>query len=259
MDSKGLKELLKGVKSGQVEINDALDILARLPYEAIDDILFDHHRMVRKGLPEIVYGPGKSVSQLVSLSRRLVSRQSPFLITRLDSDVAEALCKEVPELNYDPVSRCCWLAGTLGEEEGKKRPDSLSKGTLIITAGAADLPVAMEARLCLQLMGIYNEILSDVGVAGIHRLFDNLSKILEPRVIIVMAGMEGALPSVVAGIAKAPVIAVPTSTGYGSNFNGVVPLLAMLNSCAPGIGVVNIDNGIGAALFAASIIQSCNT
>jgi len=155
----------------------------------------------------------------------------------------------VPELEYDEVSRCLFYCPER-LEEGK-----IEQGVLILTAGTSDLPVAKEAALCLKVMKVYHELVVDIGVAGIHRLFDCLDTIFDAGVIIVVAGMEGALPSVVAGIATAPVIAVPTSTGYGSNLDGLVPLFAMLNSCAPGIGVVNIDNGVGAALLAVSILK----
>ncbi|NPA94357.1 MAG: nickel pincer cofactor biosynthesis protein LarB, partial [Thermodesulfobacteria bacterium] len=258
MDPKGLRALLSELQAGRLSVDQTMEALAGFPYEAIDDVLFDHHRLVRKGLPEIIYGPGKPLDKLISLARRLASRRMPFLITRLEPKSAKELCAKVEGLRYDEISHCCWFKqGGEETDTGATNGDALKDGALIVTAGTADLSVAREAAICLELMGIYKEILSDVGVAGIHRLFDQLDKIVEPRVIIAIAGMEGALPSVIAGISRAPVIAVPTSTGYGSNFKGVVPLLAMLNSCAPGIGVVNIDNGVGAALLAASIIRVC--
>ncbi len=250
MDQDALKRLLRRLQKGEIGIDDAMEALGRLPYEGIDNILFDHHREVRKGLPEIVYGPGKSSEQLLELAKRFTQKGVPFLITRLDADKAEFLINKFPSLRYDSISRC--LSYQPEESEGK----DLKHGVLIVTAGTADLPVAKEAKECLKISGISCQILSDVGVAGIHRMFDHLDMLRKARVIIVVAGMEGALPSVIAGIVRAPVIAVPTSTGYGANLGGIAPLLAMLNSCAPGIGVVNIDNGVGAALLAASIINS---
>ncbi len=250
MDQDALKRLLKRLQKGEIGIDDAMEALSRLPYEGIDNILFDHHREVRKGLPEIVYGPGKSSEQLLELAKRFTQKGVPFLITRLDADKAEFLINKFPSLSYDSISRC--LSYQPEESEGK----DLKHGVLIVTAGTADLPVAKEAKECLKISGISCQILSDVGVAGIHRMFDHLDMLRKARVIIAVAGMEGALPSVIAGIVRAPVIAVPTSTGYGANLGGIAPLLAMLNSCAPGIGVVNIDNGVGAALLAASIINS---
>ncbi len=250
MDEKTLALLLKKVKEGSVSITEALEAIKRLPFEEMDGILFDHHRLARKGLPEVVYGPGKSAEQLINMARKFVSRQRPLLATRVGEEKAANVLSKVNNLEYDRLSRCLSFCPV------PIRHKVLDHGVLIITAGTSDMPVALEAAQGLRVIGFYSEIIQDVGVAGIHRLLDHLDKLFDARVIIVVAGMEGALPSVIAGIAKAPVIAVPTSVGYGSNFNGLVPLLAMLNSCAPGIGVVNIDNGIGAAFLAASILNA---
>ncbi len=250
MDEKTLESLLRRVKEGSVSVSEALDAIRRLPFEDMDGILFDHHRLARKGLPEVVYGPGKDAEQLINMAKRFVSRQRPFLATRVSEEKAACVMRKVNDLEYDRLSRCLSFCPV------PIRRKALDQGVLIITAGTSDMPVALEAAQGLRVIGFYSEIVQDVGVAGIHRLLDHLYKLFDARVIIVVAGMEGALPSVIAGIAKAPVIGVPTSVGYGSNFNGLVPLLAMLNSCAPGIGVVNIDNGIGAAFLAASILNA---
>ena len=247
-----LQRILQDVKNGKVSVEDALNRLQFLPYEKMDDILFDHHRHLRKGFPEVIYGKGKGVVQLKAAVKRLIERRLPVLITRIGEEKALELIRELPALEHDPVARAVYHIPKKEKRGG--RPGS---GTvLVVTAGTSDLPVAREACLTLKLMHILHRELIDVGVAGIHRLFSHLKLLQKASVIICIAGMEGALPSIVAGIVRCPVIAVPTSTGYGSNMNGLVPLLAMLNSCAPGVGVVNIDNGFGAAALAASVIWS---
>ncbi len=252
MDEEKLKDLLKQVQAGEVSIDYALKLLRQLPYEQIGQVLFDHHRFLRKGVPEIIYGPGKTKEQLLHLAKKLVDKRAALLVTRLPREIGRFLEARLQGPKYDELSKC--LSYCPNEVDNKKR--DLKNGVLVVTAGTADLPVAHEACQCLRVIGIYYELIVDVGVAGVHRLLDCLDSIFKARVIIAVAGMEGALPSVIAGIAKAPVIAVPTSTGYGSNLGGLVPLFAMLNSCASGVGVVNIDNGVGAALLATSIIKS---
>ncbi len=251
MDEKALEQLLREVQGGGISIGDAVKALKRIPYEGIGRVLFDHHRLLRKGLPEVIYGPGKDSGQLLSLARKFAIDKTPFIITRIKKEHADFIRQHVPGLDYDGLSRCLWYLA------GRTEDKLMDRGVLIVTAGTSDLAVAMEASHVLMVTGVYSEILADVGVAGIHRLLDHLDALFNARVIIAVAGMEGALPSVIAGIAAAPVIAIPTSTGYGANLGGITPLLSMLNSCAPGVGVVNIDNGVGAALLAASIIKSC--
>ena len=254
MDEKYLESLLRQLQAGEVSVEHALKVLKQLPYEQIGQVLFDHHRILRKGLPEIIYGPGKTREQLLDLTKRLVAKGIALLVTRLPSEIGKFLEAEVHGTKYNELSRC--LSYCPNENSNEKK--GLNEGVLVVTAGTADLPVAYEAAECLKVIDVYCEFLVDVGVAGIHRLLDRLDTLFKAKVIIAVAGMEGALPSVMAGIVKAPVIAVPTSVGYGVNMGGLAALFAMLNSCAPGIGVVNIDNGVGAALLAASIINCSN-
>ncbi len=249
MNEEQLKGLLKAVKDDKLSISDAVESLKKLPFERIEDVLFDHHRYLRKGIPEIIYGPNKEKEQLLELSCTLVKKNLPLLITRVERDSASYLVERVPELKFNPIAR------TISFPDKKPSGRDISKGVLIITAGTSDLPVCQEAQELLSLCDIYNESLVDVGISGIHRFFERFDFVQKAGVIIVIAGMEGALPGIVAGCVSAPVIAVPTSIGYGSHLNGLVPLFTMLNSCAPGMAVVNIDSGIGAALFAASIIK----
>ncbi len=249
-----LKRLIQDIRDGKVSVDQAMKLLKLLPYEEMDNILLDHHRYLRKGFPEVVYGPGKSIRQLKDIVSTFLEQKVPILITRIDEQKAQGLCRQVPAMRYDHVARAVYHPGSKNNpiDENQKNEEKV----LVVTAGTSDLPVAREATLTLRLMGIGHEELIDVGVAGIHRLFSHIRRLQSSSVIICIAGMEGALPSIVAGLVRCPVIAVPTSTGYGSNLNGIVPLLAMLNSCAPGIGVVNIDNGFGAAALAASILWS---
>ena len=249
---KNLEKILKDVSDGKVSVEDALDRLKFFPCEEIDDILFDHQRYLRKGFPEVIYGRGKTADQLKKVAGTLLKRPGAILITRVNEAKALELLRDIPQLKHDPVAGALYSPVDRGEKTGP--PDR--EKVLLVTAGTSDLPVAREAGLTLELMDIAHKELIDVGVAGIHRLLSRLRLMESARVIICIAGMEGALPSIVAGLVRCPVIAVPTSTGYGSNMKGMVPLLAMLNSCAPGIGVVNIDNGFGAAALAASIVWS---
>jgi len=258
-----LKSILEDIARGDISVEKGMELLRFLPYEGMDDVLFDHHRRLRKGFPEVIYGKGKSEGQLKNLLERLLVEDAPILVTRVGEAKALKLVAALPGLEYDHVARALYREsrkgddtyGSADEDTNPSNGQEASQVT-IVTAGTSDLPVASEASLTLKLMDIPHQRLIDVGVAGIHRLFSHLRILGSARVIICIAGMEGALPSIVAGLVKCPVIAVPTSTGYGSNMKGMVPLLAMLNSCAPGIGVVNIDNGFGAAALAASIIWS---
>ena len=225
-------------------MDDALEQLRRLPFEDIGFAAVDHHRALRKGFPEVILGEGKTQEQVVAIAERLLAQADRLLITRVGVECYEALKEAVPEAEYRTEAR----AITVDRHPQTKRP-----GVSVLCAGTADLSVAEEAAVTAEAMGCEVERAYDVGVAGIHRLFDRLEALRSANAIVVVAGMEGALPSVVAGLVSAPVIAVPTSAGYGASFGGLAPLLTMLNACSPGIAVVNIDNGFGAGYLAAVI------
>lgn len=245
-----IRNLLNAVAQGQVSPELAYSKLQHLDYEAIEDFAkIDHHRALRTGFPEVIWGPGKTVSQIVAIMGTMRDRNSVVMATRIERNVAAKLQLQLPGLVYHEAARICAL-GT--PSSASTQPGIIS----IVTAGTADLPVAEEAAITAELSGFQVQRLWDVGVAGIHRLLSNRHVIDQADVLVVVAGMEGALPSVVAGMANCPVIAVPTSIGYGASFNGLAPLLTMLNSCAAGIGVVNIDNGFGAAVLAGQILRT---
>ena len=243
MDRARLHDLLARVQSGALDIDAALALLKTLPFEDLGFARVDHHRALRKGFPEVILAQGKTARQIAEIAQRLVARGQHALITRLDEPKAQEVRTTLPELRYYPDG----CLGALGEPPVPPAGQGL---ILVISAGTADLPVAEEAAVTAELLGNRVERLYDVGVAGLHRLLDSVGKLYAAAVLIVVAGMEGALPSVVGGLVDRPVIAVPTSVGYGASFNGLAALLAMLNSCAPGITVVNIDNGFGAAAAA---------
>ena len=224
--------------------------LRALPFEDLGFAKVDHHRGLRKGFAEVVYCEGKTPKQVADIIDALAQHHPQVLGTRARADQFEAACARVPDLRFDEPARTIWL----DREPDRPRRD----GVIIVVAGTSDLPVAREAVITLELMGHAAPLISDVGVAGVHRLLPHLPALQQANVIIVVAGMEGALPSVVAGAVAAAVIAVPTSVGYGASFKGVTALLAMLNSCAPGVSVVNIDNGYGAAHLAAIINAQSN-
>ena len=248
MDPDRLKNLLQDVQSGKQTVNEALDVLRALPFEDVGDAMVDHHRSFRCGFPEVIMGQAKTAEQITAIIRSITNREENVLITRLDLKKARGLRKIFPSIRYYSRSR----VGTIVN----KPVESTGQGTiLIITAGTSDIPVGEEAMITAQMMGNEVEMICDVGVAGIHRLFYHREKIMKAHVLIVVAGMEGALPSVVGGLVDRPVIAVPTSTGYGVSFQGLAALLAMLNSCAAGVTVVNIDNGFGAGYMASLINQ----
>jgi hypothetical protein len=246
-----LKELLEGVSKGQISSEIALERLKHFNYEPVGDFAkIDGNRQLRTGFPEVIWGLGKTVDQIAKIIISMRDRSPVVMATRIESGVYQELKEQIADLVYYPLAKICALV----KEESIKIPGKIS----ILTAGTADLPVAEEAAITAQLCGFEVERLWDVGVAGIQRLLSNREIIFNANVLIVVAGMEGALPSVVAGMADCPVIAVPTSIGYGANFGGLAPLLTMLNSCAPGIGVVNIDNGFGAAVLAGQILRTAN-
>ena len=239
-----LKLLLQSVADGSLEVDSALANLRHLPYEDLGFAKVDHHRGLRDVLPEVVMGEGKTPSQIAAIGANLAEKSGRLLVTRLSPEAFLALHEAVPEAEYHETARLATV---------EPSHFSLLEGVTVVCAGTADLPVAEEAALTARMVGSDPVLISDVGVAGIHRLFDHLPGISEANVLVVVAGMEGALPSVVAGLVSIPVIAVPTSVGYGANFGGLAPLLAMLNSCAAGVSVVNIDNGFGAGYMAAMI------
>ena len=243
MNIDKLKNLLKQVKSEHISIEEAMAQLKSLPFEDMGFAKIDHHRSIRKGFPEVIWGEGKTSSQILSIMKQLKGKGENILITRLDEKKAKATRKVFPKSQYYNRSKVLTYLTHPVKCEGK--------GTiLVITAGTTDIPVAEEAAITAQVMGNRVETLYDVGVAGIHRLLSERKKMEAARILIVVAGMEGALPSVVGGLVDKPVIAVPTSVGYGTSFGGITALLAMLNSCASGVAVVNIDNGFGAGYMA---------
>jgi len=243
-----LAEMLTQVQQGVLPVEHALERLKQLPFEDLGFARIDHHRTLRKGFPEVIWGPGKTSQQIATIATRLVENGQPALITRLDEKKAQEVQTSLPALVYYPEARI----GALGEQPTPKTSLSI----LVVAAGTADIPVAEEAVISAEWLGSKVERLYDVGVAGLHRLFDNLDRLRAASVLIVVAGMEGALPSVIGGLVDRPIIAVPTSIGYGASFGGVAALLAMLNSCAAGVTVVNIDNGFGAAAAATLINRS---
>ncbi len=247
MDSERLIELLEKVRRGHLSVSQAVTRLRHLPFEDLGFAKVDHHRALRQGFPEVIMGQGKEPKEIAAIVRALRRRKANVLVTRLSADKMASLRNLVPGLKYHPAARAVTWVG---------RPIKISgKGTvLVVCAGTSDIPVAEEAALTATMMANRVERLFDVGVAGIHRLLENRLQLDAASVLIVVAGMEGALPSVVAGLIDKPVIAVPTSVGYGASFNGLAALLGMLNSCAAGVTVVNIDNGFGAG-FAASLIN----
>jgi hypothetical protein len=228
-------------------VDEALQMLNRFPLEDVAFAHIDHHRALRRGFPEVVFCQGKSVEQVVGILSRLAAAHGTFLATKVDPPMAEAVLQQVPEADYHS------LAGILCPKVSK--PPKGGPMILVVSAGTSDIPVAEEAAVTAEVIGHRVERLYDVGVAGLHRLLDHWDIVQGAAVIVVVAGMEGALPSVVGGLVPAPVIAVPTSVGYGASFGGVTALLAMLNSCAAGVTVVNIDNGFGAG-YAAGLILS---
>ncbi len=249
MNEKSIRSLLESVRSGNVSVEDAIETLRRLPFEDIGWACIDHHRQLREGFPEVIYGPGKTPKQLVEIIKRLMETGGPLLVTRVSRRQADYVLDRLPMIEYHPDARAMsWVSP---KDHAEKK--ALSNDILVIAAGTADMPIAREACLTLRLMGQGYKELFDVGVAGVHRLLGRLDMLAAAKVIIAIAGMDGALPSLIGGLSSVPVIAVPTSTGYGANFNGVAPLLTMLNSCSTGVAVVNIDNGFGAAVLAAMI------
>jgi hypothetical protein len=247
--NKLLQDLLERVASGEVETTDALERLVEAfrarPFEDLGFARVDHHRAIRQGFPEVILGLGKTPDQIAAIAHEIVGRGSTLLVTRSSREAYDAVLKLVPNAVYHPAAGLITL---------RQQDVAQGKGTIVVaSAGTSDQPVAEEAALTAELMGNTVERIYDVGVAGLHRLLRERERLAAARVIVVVAGMEGALPSVVSGLVGVPVIAVPTSIGYGASFGGIAALLGMLNSCASGVAVVNIDNGFGAANIASLI------
>ena len=246
MDQDRLKALLEDVSKGAMSVDAAMDRMRHLPFEDLGFAKVDHHRAIRQGVPEVIFGKGKTAEQIIGIGKALLDRAQNLLITRVAAEQVETIRAAIPEIEHFPASGAMrvWRDRTL---RGKGK-------MAIVCAGTTDIPVAEEAQVTAELMGNEIDVIHDIGVAGIHRLMSNRERLTQARVIVVCAGMEGALPSAVGGLVSCPVIAVPTSVGYGASFHGLAALLGMLNSCASNVTVVNIDNGFGAG-YVASLIN----
>jgi NCAIR mutase (PurE)-related protein len=246
MEYQKLRTLLEELKQGECTVEQVIDKLKMLPYESLNGFAnLDHHRLLRTGFPEVIFAQGKTPDQVAEIFLHLQDRNRQVLATRVNAEMYAQIQIRLPGVSYHPSARVLYIDLDL---ERVKQP-----GILVLTAGTSDIPVAEEAAITAELMGNQVERIYDVGVAGLHRLLDRIAQLQQATVIIVAAGMEGALPSVVGGLVSAPIIAVPTSVGYGASFQGLAALLGMLNSCASGVAVVNIDNGYGAGCLAAKI------
>lgn len=240
-----LQDVLNKVHQGKLSPKEALRILKDYPYQDLGFAKIDHHRELRKGFPEIIFGLGKTDDQILKIAQEIIKKGSNLLVTKVGTGVFENLKRKIPGARYNSLAKAIYL---------KQQKPIPGKGEIVImTAGTSDIPVAEEAAVTCDILGNETDKIYDVGVAGLHRLFGEYNKIKRARVVITIAGMEGALPSVVAGIINIPIIAVPTSVGYGASLKGLAALLAMLNSCPGGVGVVNIDNGFGAGYLASLI------
>ncbi|MBI3805521.1 MAG: nickel pincer cofactor biosynthesis protein LarB [Nitrospirae bacterium] len=246
MNKKSIEKLLKEVQSGKIPIVAALERLRQLPYESIEFANLDHHRSLRQGFPEVVFSPGKTDAQVLAILEKMGATRTPTLATRVTPALARKIRRKFRRAEYNPLARTIVIT----HDAVDRRPGEIA----LLTGGTADLPVAEEARVTAALLGYTVVPFYDVGVAGVHRLLNQREKIEKADLIIVIAGMDGALASVAGGLFGQPVIAVPTSVGYGTSFAGLAPLLTMLNSCAAGVAVVNIDNGFGAAILAHRIL-----
>ena len=247
MSPERIRELLEAVAKGEASTDEAMARLRDLPYADLGYANVDHHRSLRQGFPEAVYAEHKTAEQIAAIAEEIARAGSPLLVTRLDPEKLGPLARRLPAGIYDPLSR------TLRLRPGGARAPEVRGHVAVVCAGTSDLPVAEEAALTLEVAGHPVERIRDVGVAGIHRLLARREALAAASVIVAVAGMEGTLPTAVAGLVSAPVVAVPTSVGYGASLGGVAALLAMLTSCAPNVAVVNIDNGFGAGVFAATI------
>lgn len=247
---EGLRQLLSKFQKGNLSIDEMMSKLSVLPYENLEFAKVDHHRALRKGFPEVIYGEGKTADQIILIIESMIKYSDRLLATRIEPDIAKQVVARIPESVYHPHSR---LLAINNSTQSRSIP-----GVVVISGGTSDQPITEEVIVTAEIMDCDVTQIVDAGVAGIHRLLDNLDTLSNATVVVAIAGMEGALPSVVGGLTRAPVIAVPTSVGYGSSFGGIAALLAMLNSCAPGVSVVNIDNGFGAGYIAANIAKLAN-
>ncbi|OGW61638.1 MAG: 1-(5-phosphoribosyl)-5-amino-4-imidazole-carboxylate carboxylase [Nitrospirae bacterium RBG_16_64_22] len=242
MDPRQLTALLESVAEGQTTPQQALARLRHMPYEDLSFARLDHHRALRHGFPEVIYCEGKTDSQVLAIVSRMLKAKQTILATRANEALARKVRRLARRAKYHPLSRCIVVSSG-------RRTKPIG-GVLVLSAGTSDIPVAEEAAVTAETLGSKVRTLYDVGVAGLHRLLSHRNLLVEARVLVVVAGMDGALPSVVGGLTDKPIVAVPTSVGYGASFRGIAPLLTMLNSCAPGVAVVNIDNGFGAGVLA---------
>jgi NCAIR mutase (PurE)-related protein len=247
LDPEKVRELLENVRAGKIEVADALRILESLPYEDLGFARIDTHRGLRKGFPEVILCKGKTLEQITKIAERLSSENELIMATKANRNVYDAIRNIRTDAVYYEIPQIVLI--------GRRRRKATQKTILVVSAGTSDLPIAEEAAVTAEAMGNAVERLYDVGVAGVHRLFGDKEKLFHANVIVVVAGMEGALASIVGGLVDKPVVAVPTSVGYGASFEGLAALLTMLNCCAPGVVVVNIDNGFGAGYFASVINQ----
>jgi hypothetical protein len=241
MDHERLRELLERVRAGNITVSQAVDRLRTLPYEDLGFAAVDHHRSIRQGFPEVIFCEGKTQQQILAIAKGLLKKNGTLLATRIEPGTARALMKLNRRAVYHEQARMVVI---------QARPRELKGDILVVTAGTSDIPVAEEARVTAEAMGSRVEWIYDVGVAGLHRVLGRHDRLLRARVLVVVAGMDGVLPSVIGGLVDRPVLAVPTSRGYGASFGGLAALLTMLNSCAAGVGVLNIDNGFGAGCLA---------
>jgi NCAIR mutase (PurE)-related protein len=246
MTEDQLRALLEDVRNGATDVDSALERVRHLPFEDLGFAKVDHHRALRHGMPEVIFGLGKTTDHVIAIAGKLLERSDNVLITRTNPGMAQRVIEELPDAEYFPLS---------GAIRFWRNREIRGKGKIaVVCAGTSDIPVAEEAQVTAEAMGNEVDSIHDIGVAGIHRLISNRSRLAEARVIVVCAGMEGALPSAVGGLVSVPVIAVPTSVGYGASFHGLAALLGMLNSCSSNVTVVNIDNGFGAG-YVASLIN----
>ena len=248
MNKKILSEIFERLESGKISKSKAIgEILDKRLIEEYDFANIDYQREERVGFPEVVFGSNKTVEQIIKISKNIFNHSGVVLITRANYEVFKSVSNEIPSAKFSELSKCIWA--------DKRNIVNQINGITIISAGTSDIPIAEEAKITANLMGCSVKMITDVGVAGLHRLTNRLDEIRKAKILIVVAGMEGALPSVIAGLVKSPIIAVPSSIGYGANFGGISALLSMINSCAPGISIVNINNGFGAGYQAAMILK----
>ena len=247
MDQDRLRKLLDDFKADRLRAEDVMSRLSAMPFEDLGFAKVDHHRALRKGFPEVVFGQGKTPEQIATLASSLLKESDRLLITKATPEAFAKVRDQIPDAVYEETARAIVVDRRVDKE--------VVPGVVVASGGTSDLPVAYEAAVTAELMDCEVQRVFDIGVAGLHRLIDSLPTLQKARVVVAIAGMEGALPSVVGGLVRAPVIAVPTSVGYGASFGGLAALLAMLNGCSPGVGVVNIDNGFGAGYLAALIVK----